>query len=70
VKQLVDRWCVSDGVQECHAVTGESGYLLKLRLQSLDDLGPHLTVARKFGCSVSANAVISTALERWTVPVT
>ena len=70
VERLLRSWEVADGVQECHAVTGDAGYLLKLRLKCIDDLEPHLALARRAGCSVSADMVVTTALERWTVPVT
>ena len=67
--QLLRGWEMSGEVLECHAVTGDAGYLLKLRLKSIDGLGPHLTLARRAGCSVGADIVITTAIERWTVPV-
>jgi len=70
VEHLLRSWELADGVQECHAVTGDAGYLLKLRLKSINDLEPHLALARRAGCSVSADMVVTTALERWTVPVT
>ncbi|KPK55949.1 MAG: hypothetical protein AMS21_13095 [Gemmatimonas sp. SG8_38_2] len=69
VTGLVQTWDVTPEVLECHAVAGTAGYLIKLRLKNVHELGPHLDHARKAGCSVSADVVITTAFERWSVPV-
>jgi Lrp/AsnC family leucine-responsive transcriptional regulator len=69
VEQLQRSWEMSGEVLECHVVTGDAGFLLKLRLKGIDDLEPHLALARRAGCLVSADIVVTTAFERWTVPV-
>ncbi len=69
VTRLVQTWDVTPEVLECHAITGSAGYVIKLRLKDVRGLEAHLEHARKAGCSVSADVVISTAFERWSVPV-
>jgi Lrp/AsnC family leucine-responsive transcriptional regulator len=69
LQRLVSRWEAADEVQECHVVTGEAGYLLKLRLVMLADLQHHIDAARQAGCLVSAEVVVTTEFERSVVPV-
>jgi Lrp/AsnC family leucine-responsive transcriptional regulator len=69
VDRLVEGWDATGDVLECHRVTGGHGYLLKLRLHSVDDLGPHLDAARRAGCAALAEVGLATLFERWTVPV-
>ena len=69
VAALLRTWEHAEEILECHSVSGVTGYLLKLRLKSVHELQPHLDHARKAGCAVRADVVVTTAFERWTVPV-
>lgn len=66
--RLIKGWDAAGEVLECHRVTGGHGYLLKLRLGSVDELGPHLDAARRAGCAAVAEVGLATLFERWTVP--
>ena len=68
-KQLLERWASATEALECHAVAGDAGYLLKLRLPDLGSLEPHVDAARRAGCTVRSHIVTATAFERWSIPV-
>jgi len=69
LKQVLERWDGAAEVLECHAVAGEVGYLLKLRLRSLAALESHVDAARRTGCTVRSHIVTATVFERWSIPV-
>lgn len=68
-KQLLERWEGATEALECHAVAGDAGYLLKLRLPNLAALEPHVDTARRAGCTVRSHIVTATTFERWSIPV-
>ena len=67
--RLIEGWDAAGEILECHRTTGSGGYLLKLRLASAAELGPHLDAARNAGCGAVADIGLVTLFERWTVPV-
>jgi Lrp/AsnC family leucine-responsive transcriptional regulator len=69
VERLLRAWEQTEDILECYAMAGGGDYHLKLRLESLQSLSAHLDAARNSGCAVSADVIVSTAFERWTVPV-
>ncbi|NIM48149.1 MAG: AsnC family transcriptional regulator [Gemmatimonadales bacterium] len=69
LKRLIEVWTQADDVLECHRVTGGASYLLKLRLGTTQDLGPHLDAARKLGCEATAELGLGCVFEGWTLPV-
>jgi len=68
-KTLLARWEASEDVQECHTVTGSEAYLLKLRVRGPTDLARHTAALRQAGCSVRTEVAVTTAFERWSLPV-
>ena len=64
IAQPLARWRRSAAVVECHRVTGEDAYLLKLRLDGVATLGAFLDAARKAGCAVESELALETAFER------
>jgi Lrp/AsnC family leucine-responsive transcriptional regulator len=69
VERLVKAWDAAGEILECHRVTGETGYLLKLRVGEVGQVEPHLEAARKAGCTAEAQVGLTTLFERWTLPV-
>ncbi len=69
VKRLLRGWTAAAEVLECHRVTGEDGYLLKLRLGSVSELDAHLDAVRQAGCVAEAAVALATVFEGWTLPV-
>ncbi len=68
-KRLLDAWLSAPECQECHLLTGEVGYLVKVRMQALADLELHVDAARRAGCAVAVELAVTTLLERRRVPV-
>lgn len=68
VSRVIKTWETSPAVLECHQVGGDGGFLLKLRLASLSELGRHLDVARRAGCRATADVTLETVFERWAIP--
>ena len=68
-ERLLDSWLSAPECQECHVLTGEFGYLVKLRVTAPADLEVHVDAARRAGCSVAVELALSTVLERGRVPV-
>lgn len=66
-RTLISQWRRSANFLECHRLSGEDGYLLKVRLGAISDLGELLDGARRAGCAVEAELALETAFERWTV---
>lgn len=66
-RTLISQWGRSAAFLECHRLSGEDGYLLKVRLGAISDLGELLDGARRAGCAVEAELALETAFERWTV---
>ena len=67
-ERLVAGWQASGACQEGHLLTGQVDYLVKFRLQAASDLADHVEAARRMGCSVTAEIVLATELERRGVP--
>jgi Lrp/AsnC family leucine-responsive transcriptional regulator len=68
-QRLLDGWLSAPECQECHLLTGEVGYLLKLRVPEAAELEPHVDAARRAGCTVTVELALKTVLERRRVPV-
>jgi Lrp/AsnC family leucine-responsive transcriptional regulator len=66
--RLLESWRASGACQECHLLTGEVGFLVKLRLQAPSDLESHVETARRLGCRVTAELALATVLEQRRVP--
>lgn len=69
LERLEKSWRAAPEVMECHRVSGDGGYLLKLRLSEPAQLAGYLDAARTAGCAVLADLALATVVERWTVPV-
>ena len=67
VPQLLARWRRASAVLECHRLTGEDRYLLKLRLEDVGALAGFVDGARRAGCRVESALAVETAFERWTI---
>lgn len=64
---LHEGWRASPEVLECHRLTGDDGYLLKLRVRDGSTLSRFLDAARASGCRARAEIRLETLFERWTV---
>ncbi len=69
VRRLEKAWQAAPEVLECHRVSGDGGYLVKLRLARPDRLAAHLDAAMAAGCVALADLALDTVVERWTLPV-
>ena len=67
VGTLITQWRRSAAFLECHRLSGEDGYLLKVRLGAISELSELLDGARRAGCKVATELALETAFERWTV---
>jgi Lrp/AsnC family leucine-responsive transcriptional regulator len=69
MKRLVGTWEAAGEVLECHRMSGEAGFLLKLRVGELAALEAHLEAALRAGCTAVVRVGLATLFERWTLPV-
>lgn len=67
---LLERWRAAPEILEYHQLSGEVGYLLKLRIGHVRDVTPHAEAVRAAGCRVVADVALGGSFERWAVPVT
>lgn len=66
-RTLIAQWRRSAAFLECHRLSGDDCYLLKVRLGAISDLSELLDAARRAGCQAQAELALETAFERWTV---
>jgi len=67
VGRLAKQWAAAGDILECHRVSTDGGFLLKLRVRDVSALLPHAEAIQKSGCAVQVDIVLSTEFERWTL---
>lgn len=69
LRGLEQAWRAAPAVLECHRLSGDGGFLVKLRLAEPGLLAAHLDAARAAGCAALTDFGLATLVERWTLPV-
>lgn len=67
MRTLLSQWRRSPAVLECHRLSGQDGYLLKVRVGGVGDLTRLLDAARRAGCAAQLDLALATEFERWTL---
>ncbi len=66
---LVEGWKHSSDVLECHRMSRDGGFLLKLRLATPAAVTAHLDALRRAGCVVDSESALESIVERWALGV-
>ena len=65
--RLVKQWSAAGEILECHRLSADGGFLLKLRVREVAALLPHVVAVQKAGCAVQVDIALCTEFERWTL---
>ncbi len=69
VDRLVKQWAAVDEILECHRLSSDGGFLLKLRLGEIRALVAHVDAARSAGCTVTVDFALESPVDRWGLPL-